>query len=99
MQKTMIKKVLAGLGLFLAGTTIAMAGADSSFNSVVTMLRDWTEGSLGQLFAIGSFTTGLATTIMRGSLMPAVVGVGVAMAAAWGPGILTGMFSATGVVL
>lgn len=98
-MKFPVKNVLLGACLFMAGTSVALAGADSSFNIVVTMLRDWTEGSLGQLFAIGSFTTGLATTIMRGSLMPAVVGLGVAMAAAWGPGILNGMFSATGMVL
>lgn len=73
----------------------ALAGGDTTFQSVSDLVKDWMEGTLGKLFAFGALGTGLATTIVRQSLMPVVVGVGVAVTAYYGPGILDTVVAAT----
>jgi conjugal transfer pilus assembly protein TraA len=53
------------------------------------------EGSLGKLFAFGALGTGLGITIVKQSLMPVVVGVGVSIATYYGPGVLNTVVAAT----
>lgn len=86
--------------LFLLGLTLllsvgmATAGTDTTFNSIVTTIRNWTEGSLGDMFALGTLAVGLAIAIVKQSLMPVVVAASIAIAANWGPGVLVGISTA-----
>ncbi len=86
--------ILLGIvSILMAGAV--MAGADATFQSVATTLRNWSEGSLGTTIAIGALVVGLGVGLVRQSLMPVVGAVAMAVAANWGPGILAGMATAT----
>lgn len=93
MKKKLTSVLVAG-GVVLLASGAVMAGTDATFQTVADTLKNWSEGSLGTTVAIGTLVVGLATAIVRQSLMPAAVAAGVAVTANWGPGILSGMFSA-----
>ena len=76
-----------------AGTAVA-ATTGTEFNGLVTMLRGWAEGGLGLALAMAAFLIGLAVGLMKQTVMPAVVGIGVALFATLGPGIIASMFTA-----
>ncbi len=84
--------------VFVAFTTaacVAMAGTGGTeFAAAVTQITDWLEGGLGQLLAIGSLAVGLGVGVVKQSIMSVVVGISMSLACAFGPGILTGVFSA-----
>ena len=88
-------QLLALAALCLAIADPAMSGADVTFSAVSTLVKDWMEGSLGKLFAFGALGTGLGITIVKQSLMPVVVGVGVSVATYYGPGVLNTVVAAT----
>ena len=91
---TMFTFLLLAASMSFAGSG-GGGGSDTTFESIQTMLQDWVEGSLGKVVALGAFGVGLVTAIVKQSLMFAVVGVGLAVAAYYGPTILLGLFSAT----
>jgi len=85
-------------GLILLLAVDAFAGstnANSSFSSIVSLLEGWATGSLGRTVALGTFVVGGITAIAKQSLMFGTVSTGGAVMMAYGPTILTGMFSAT----
>ncbi len=57
-------------------------------------LRDWSEGSLGTSLGLGSLTIGLATGIIRNSLMPAALGMGGAIIKHYLPAVIELAFTA-----
>ncbi|QMI49999.1 hypothetical protein MBR110_30335 (plasmid) [Burkholderia sp. MBR-1] len=73
----------------------AIAGTDTTFNSVATMIQGWLTGSLGQVLALAGFAIALASGLVRGSAVGVVFGLALALAATYGPTILTGLFTAT----
>jgi len=83
--------LIAGMAVLMASHVIA--GTDSDFSSIVSLLSGWAEGSLGKTIALGTFAVGGAAAIVRQNLMFGAVGTGAAVAMAYGPGILTDMFS------
>jgi conjugal transfer pilus assembly protein TraA len=99
-MKNAVKKVDSeGLALVLLGVTFAvfaagaMAGTDTTFNGISTVLTNWMKGSLGQVFALGALAVGMAIAIVKQSLMAVAVGVGIAVAVYYGPGVLTSVVS------
>lgn len=91
---TMFVFLLLAASMSFAGTG-GGGGSDTTFESIQTMLQNWVEGSLGKVVALGAFGVGLVTAIVKQSLMFVAVGVGLAVAAYYGPSILLGLFSAT----
>jgi conjugal transfer pilus assembly protein TraA len=81
----------AALLLFASG---AMAGTDTTFAAAVTWLNTSLTGTLGKTFALGSLAVGLGVGIVKQSVMSVAIGVGMALVASVGPGVLQGMFSA-----
>lgn len=80
----------------VAGTAVyaATAGANSSdFDTIVTLFTEWLEGSLGKVIALGSLAVGLAVGIAQQSIMAVTVGIAMALAVSFGPGVLNGMFT------
>lgn len=75
------------------GTTVAGA---TEVTNISNWIKDMTTGSMGNVFALGTLAVGLATGIVRQTLMPVAVAVGMAATAKWGPGILLGI---TGTVI
>jgi conjugal transfer pilus assembly protein TraA len=75
-------------------TTAALAGSDTTFSTTATKVKDWMEGSLGRLFALGSLAVGLGVGIVKQSVMAVVVGAGMGLAASTAPGVVNTLLSA-----
>ena len=76
-----------------AGST--SGGSSNPFASMITLLTGWLKGGLGLMLALLGLGVGLVAGVGRGSIVGALGGVGIAIAAYWGPDILTGIFGAT----
>ncbi|WP_396334164.1 TraA family conjugative transfer protein [Burkholderia anthina] len=76
-------------------SSAAMAGTDTTFNAIVTMVQGWLTGSLGQVLALVGFAIALGAGLVRGSIMGVAIGLGLALSATYGPTVLTGLFTAT----
>ncbi len=88
------KAALLGIALLLAAS-VAQATTETTFQDAGDRLSDWQTGSLGRVFALGALGVGLAIGVVKQSVMSVVTGVAVALSASIGPGVLTGMFTAT----
>ncbi len=75
-------------------SAFASAGTDTTFDSWVTQMTDWLEGSLGKGVSIAFVIVGIVIGIMRQSLMAFAVGVGAALGMNYTPDIINSMFSA-----
>ena len=92
------KTTLATMALMVAAVataTTAGTGNSAAFAGAVTMLTGWLSGSLGVLISLAVFTTGIMITVTKHSLMPVAVAAAAALAINVGPGVLSGMFTAT----
>lgn len=78
--------------VLVAGTAVAGAGG-TEFGAIVTQLTDWLEGGLGQVLALGALAVGLGIGIVQQSIMSVVVGIAMAIAVFYGPGVLTGIIT------
>ncbi|QMI50000.1 hypothetical protein MBR110_30340 (plasmid) [Burkholderia sp. MBR-1] len=85
----------AAVALSVVFAGAAIAGTDTTFNSVATMIQGWLTGSLGQVIALAGFAIALASGLVRGSAVGVIFGLALALAATYGPTILTGLFTAT----
>ena len=91
-------KVALALALVAAAGVASMAVAttstDTDFAAVVTLLTNWSQGTLGRTLALGMFVVGIAAGIIRQSVMAAVAGVAGALVLNYGPGVIDGIFGA-----
>ena len=99
-QKTLDAAIaLVALALIVGAAFAASTGTPSGTTEVAkisTWIQEMTEGAMGTVFALGTLAVGLATGIVRQTLMPVAVAVGMAATAKWGPAILVGI---TGTVI
>lgn len=83
---------LMAVGLAASSAMAATTGAE--FQALANMLKGWAEGYLGLALGLAAFVVGLAVGLMKQTIMPCLVGLGVALAATLGPGIIQSMFTA-----
>lgn len=98
MKRSSLKKLAAATAMaapvaVVAGTAVAGSGG-TEFGAIVTQLQDWLEGGLGQVLALGALAVGLGIGIVQQSIMSVVVGIAMAIAVFYGPGVLTGIITA-----
>lgn len=93
-QKQNVAKTMALVAMSALAANAMAAQTGQEFRGISTMLSGWTTGGLGLTLALAAFVIGLAVGIMKQTIMPAVVGIGVALAATLGPGIIQAMFTA-----
>jgi conjugal transfer pilus assembly protein TraA len=72
-----------------AGTT------GTEFKAFFDLIEGWTTGYLGKGLALAAFLLGAALGMVKGTMLPALVGIGFAIMFTVGPGVITGMLSAT----
>ena len=84
--------VMCFLGLVAIPTMAATTGTE--FQAMADMVIGWVEGYLGILLAVTALTIGIAAGVMKSTIMPAIVGIAVALACVMGPGIIQGIFTA-----
>jgi conjugal transfer pilus assembly protein TraA len=97
MNTIQMKKISAAAALMApaAMLSVAIAGTGGTeFTNVVTQLTDWLEGGLGQVLALASLAVGLGIGVIQQSVMAVVVGIAMAVAVFYGPGVLTGVITA-----
>ena len=92
-RKATVAAGMAGMVALRAGA--AHAGTDTTFDTITTTVQGWAEGSLGKVLAIGSLVVGGGYAVATQSLRAAVTAVGLALTMAYGPGVLSGIFTAT----
>ena len=73
----------------------AFAGADTTFAAVNTTITDWTTGSYGKMATLASLAVGLPVSFVTRSIMWLATTVGIAIAAYYGPGVVSGIVTAT----
>lgn len=97
MNKVALKKLAATSAVVapaaIAGTAIAGTGG-TEFAAIVTQMTDWLEGGLGQVLALGALAVGLGIGVVQQSVMAVVVGIAMAIAVFYGPGVLTSTITA-----
>jgi len=84
----------AGIALAVV-TAAALAGADTTFDTTVNQITDWSEGSLGKLAAVGGVAVALVGMILKFDWRLIAGAVGIGLTAATGPGIVTSLATAT----
>jgi conjugal transfer pilus assembly protein TraA len=87
MSKKMNTMIAFAFVLLAIGATSAFAGADATFNPLVTQVTGWMQGSLGTLLALFAALMGVGSAI-RGNWIGLGAGVGVSMGAFYLPTII-----------
>jgi conjugal transfer pilus assembly protein TraA len=80
---------LAMMANVFAGTT------DTEFQQLLNKITSWAGGYAGKALAVVALMVGVMTGMVRTNFLPVVAGIGFALALAFGPGVLTGIVSAT----
>ena len=97
MNRETLKKLtttvaMAAPAALVVGSAVAGTGG-TEFGAIVTQLTDWLEGGLGQVLALGALAVGLGIGIVQQSILSVVVGIAMAIAVFYGPGVLTGIIT------
>jgi len=93
-QKTLPMLAMALLLMLAAGD--AWAGTTGTvFQAAYTTLTDWVNGYGGKIFAVLSFFIGLGVAAWTKSLLPPLLGIGIAFLVAYGVAIIQGVATAT----
>lgn len=94
--KTAVRSAGMSLALALGMMATVFAGtADVEFQQMLNKVVAWSGGYAGKALAIISLLVGIMGGMARTNFLPVIAGVGFALALAFGPGILTGIVSAT----
>ena len=88
------KSLLPMLALLALAITTVHAGTDTTFDSVVTLVTDWAQGSLGKLLSIAAFIVGMGIGLIRQSVMAVVIGIAFALVMFYGPTIIGNIITA-----
>lgn len=83
-----LKTSLAPIMLAVVASSSAMAGTDTTFDTIYMEIRGWAEGSLGKLLAVSAFLIGMGIGLVRQSAIAVVLGLAFALIFAFGPGII-----------
>lgn len=80
-------------GLFAASAFAGTTGAE--FQGFFDLILSWTTGYLAKGLALAAFLLGAALGMVKGTMLPALVGIGFAIMFTVGPGVINGMLTAT----
>ena len=94
LTQSKLAKLAMGTGVMFATEMAMAATTGAEYKKVADMIKGWAEGYLGMTLALAAFIIGLAIGLMMQTIMPAVVGIGVCLAATLGPGIIISFFTA-----
>ncbi|GAA4649322.1 hypothetical protein GCM10023116_15960 [Kistimonas scapharcae] len=81
--------------LAIASEVFAAGSADKTFETTLTTLTDWIEGTLGKIIALAFVIIGSVMGAARQSLMAFAVGIAAALGLYNAPGLIDNVFSAT----
>lgn len=78
----------------VALTVAAQAGADTTFNSTVTTIQGWAEGSLGKMASVGGIAVALIGLVAKFDWRLIGGALGIGLTAATGPAIVGSLATA-----
>ena len=78
----------------VALTVVAQAGADTTFNTTVTTIQGWAEGSLGKMASVGGIAVALIGLVAKFDWRLIGGALGIGLTAATGPAIVSGLATA-----
>lgn len=90
------KKVAVPALLAVGATSAFAAGAEDDFGDVLTLLTDWSQGSLGKLVSLAAVIVGVGIGIVRQSIMAAVIGIAMAVVVQYAPTIIGNIVTGSG---
>ncbi len=93
-NSTVLKIAVMAAIIGVVNTNAAFAGTDTTFNTTVTQLTSWTEGSLGKLTGVAGVATALIGMVMKFDWRLIAGAAGIGLTAATGPSIVSGLASA-----
>jgi conjugal transfer pilus assembly protein TraA len=93
-NSTVLKIAVLAAIIGVVNTNAAFAGTDTTFNTTVTQLTSWTEGSLGKLTGVAGVATALIGMVMKFDWRLIAGAAGIGLTAATGPSIVSGLASA-----
>jgi conjugal transfer pilus assembly protein TraA len=85
--------VVLATGVFAASAYAGTTGTE--FQGFFDLIQGWTTGYLGKGLALAAFLLGAALGMVKGTMLPALVGIGFAIMFTVGPGVINGMLTAT----
>ncbi len=89
------KNLIIGAMVLAAGAAaFATTSTDTDFASVVTLLTNWSQGTLGRTLSLGMFVVGIAAGVVKQSVMAAVAGIAGALVLNYGPTVIDSIFGA-----
>lgn len=93
-------RVYTAIALAATALVVAPDGAyagttGTEFDSIYTTVTGWVEGTLGRLISVVAVVAGLAMGVMRGAVIPFLIGIGVALGLNSAPTIINGIVTAT----
>lgn len=92
----LVKKATMATVAVMGVSTSVMAGTTGTeFEGFYDLMVSWTSGYLGKGIALAAFLLGAALGMVKGTMIPALVGIGFAIMFSVGPGVITGMLAAT----
>lgn len=95
----LIQKLLARTGVAVFGLSLASianaATTGTEFKPLATKIQGWAEGGLGLALSMIALLLGIGFSLAKQTALPFVFAVFVALAATIGPGVITGLFTAT----
>lgn len=87
--------ILSFFMAFFAVSAFAGNGGANEFNALEQQLLGWSQGGLGRVIAISAFLIGAGTGVAKGSAIPPIVGIVLALMLFYGPTIISGVLTAT----
>lgn len=85
--------VLAAMAVGGSALAAANGSSETTFSAITNTVNDWATGSLGKLLAIAAFLIGMGVGLVRQSAIAVVVGLAFAIILAYGPGVISGIFT------
>lgn len=85
---------LLGAVAVVVASSPALAGTDATFNTTVTQITNWAEGSLGKMAGVAGVTFALVGMVAKFDWRMIAGAAGIGLTAATGPDIVTGLASA-----
>lgn len=91
-----MKKVsMVSIAVMGVSTSVMAGTTGTEFEGFYDLMVSWTSGYLGKGIALAAFLLGAALGMVKGTMIPALVGIGFAIMFSVGPGVITGMLAAT----
>lgn len=93
---SIVKRSVLGMALALGMMAAAVAGtSDTEFQAIFDKIIGWANGYAGKSLAVVSLLIGIMAGVGRSNFVPVIAGAGFALALGFGPGILSGIVTAT----